>query len=481
MLVFILNPEKRALQPKVTQNVILAASAHWRCEIVDGAIGERMNALLDAYNEPFFLTLLAGERINAAFPIQLDLLGAQWDDRTACLRPAIEGAQRGPVIWRAAAVVGAGGFADCDWLPFQSMVLVDMMNRLSSSWRVGELPSAWWQSAGGSPRPAAWRKATQTHSRIAPLLASRDDPTPTTTAPLFTVALCAYNDAATLCWSIRSVLAQTDEDWELLVVNDGSNDETAEVLGRLPDDARIRILTHALNQGKARSLNETLAASRGAWLLELDADDWLAADCLSRLRVQIAHADDACGLWFADHDEWLERPDGEPIFRRTARAMPEYDEAALLADAAPLAPRLYWTEALRQLGGWREQDPFGGRLYEDFQMIVRLARVFPVRHVPAVLYHRRLRGDSLTRTNLDQYALWKSWFEQAVRQSELGENSNVVDVRRHDADLARCLRIKVLDGLHDQRSGRDVEQDAGDELGLLVHLDTATDDHGQSS
>ncbi|MFD2333521.1 glycosyltransferase family 2 protein [Cohnella sp. GCM10020058] len=415
MLVFILNPDHRALPPRLTQNDVLSAFPLWRCEIVEGAIGERMNAILDGYNAPFFLTLLAGERLNAGCLAGLRTLGDQLDDETACLCPSVAPDRRGPVVWRTSAVQENDGFADCDWLPFQSLVLIDMMNRLSQGWRIAELPAALWQP-GVYPRPAAWRKAPEMRERIAPLLRSRPVPSLSAGTPFFSVALCAYNAAATLCWSIRSVLAQADGDWELFVVNDGSDDETAALLTRLPDDPRIRILTHARNQGKVRCLNEALAASRGRWLLELDADDWLADDCLTQFRKQIADSEKPCGLWYADHDEWLERPEGEPLFRRTAKAMTEFDETKLLEAASPLAPRLYRTEALRRLGGWWEHGLFDGRLYEDFQMIVRLARLYPVRRIPAALYHRRLRADSVTRTNLDGYAAWKSWFEHAVRK-----------------------------------------------------------------
>lgn len=418
MRVFILNPEKRALLPSVTKNAIHAASPEWRCEIVDGAIGERMNAALDAYAEPFFVTLTAGERVYADFPDRAETQKRLLDADVACVRMADDDALRGPVLWRAAAVQQAGGFADSDWLPFQSLALVEMVKRLMPRWRIGEWPASWPQPAG-NVRPAAWRKTTQTNGRIGPLLSSLDTPPPFQIGvPLFTVVLCAYNAADTLGWAIRSVLAQSDGDWELLIVNDGSCDDTASLLARLPDDGRIRLMTHAVNQGKARCLNEALAVSRGRWLLELDADDWLTFDCLSRMRAATANDDGECGLWYADHEEWRERPGGEPVYVRTACAAPEYDERALLDDAVPIAPRLYRTEALNSLGGWREQDPFGGRLYEDFQMIVRIARAYPVRRIPAALYHRRLRADSVTHANLDRYEAWKRWFRQASREND---------------------------------------------------------------
>jgi len=90
------------------------------------------------------------------------------------------------------------------------------------------------------------------------------------------VVLPAYNAARTLAGSIASVRAQTWSDWELIVVDDGSRDATAELaqeLGRL--DRRIRLIRQR-NRGVSAARNAGIDAARGRYLAFLDADDrWL--------------------------------------------------------------------------------------------------------------------------------------------------------------------------------------------------------------
>jgi glycosyltransferase involved in cell wall biosynthesis len=88
---------------------------------------------------------------------------------------------------------------------------------------------------------------------------------------LVSVMMPAYNAAAYIEQAIHSALAQTYTRWELLVVNDGSTDDTAAVAERF-DDARIRILTKE-NGGESTARNMALDHARGEFIAFLDADD----------------------------------------------------------------------------------------------------------------------------------------------------------------------------------------------------------------
>ena len=87
------------------------------------------------------------------------------------------------------------------------------------------------------------------------------------------VIMPAYNRADTILRAVRSVLAQTYRDWELIVVDDGSTDETAALVSKL--DPRIRVIRQN-NQGITGARNTGLAASTGQYIAFLDSDDeWL--------------------------------------------------------------------------------------------------------------------------------------------------------------------------------------------------------------
>lgn len=95
-----------------------------------------------------------------------------------------------------------------------------------------------------------------------------------TTDNLVSIMMPAYNAEQFLAEAVASVLAQTYQDWELLLVNDGSTDKTADIAARFTDP-RIRLL-HKENGGESSARNMALDNSRGAFIAYLDADDaWL--------------------------------------------------------------------------------------------------------------------------------------------------------------------------------------------------------------
>jgi glycosyltransferase involved in cell wall biosynthesis len=90
--------------------------------------------------------------------------------------------------------------------------------------------------------------------------------------PRVTVLLPVYNGDRFLREAIDSVLGQTWEDFELLVVNDGSTDETATILKNY-SDTRLQVITNEHNTGVSASLNRGLAHASGEYVARIDADD----------------------------------------------------------------------------------------------------------------------------------------------------------------------------------------------------------------
>lgn len=95
--------------------------------------------------------------------------------------------------------------------------------------------------------------------------------------PLVSVIMPAYNAARFLEEAVRSVMAQTVTDWELLILDDGSKDDTARLAAALAaEDARIRFLPNEKNMGVARTRNRGFDLCRGQYVALLDSDDvWL--------------------------------------------------------------------------------------------------------------------------------------------------------------------------------------------------------------
>lgn len=93
---------------------------------------------------------------------------------------------------------------------------------------------------------------------------------------LVSIIMPSYNTAKYIAESIRSVLAQTYEKWELLIVDDCSTDNTDEIVKPFLADERIRYFKNEINCGAAISRNKALREAKGKWIAFLDSDDlWL--------------------------------------------------------------------------------------------------------------------------------------------------------------------------------------------------------------
>lgn len=101
--------------------------------------------------------------------------------------------------------------------------------------------------------------------------------------PVVSIVMPAYQAEPFVEEAIRSVMAQTVTDWELLVLDDGSSDATPEIIKRLArEDSRIHYLPNATNLGVAKTRNRGFDLCRGAYIALLDSDDVWHPDKLEK-------------------------------------------------------------------------------------------------------------------------------------------------------------------------------------------------------
>jgi glycosyltransferase involved in cell wall biosynthesis len=132
-------------------------------------------------------------------------------------------------------------------------------------------------------------------------------------APTFTIAMAAHDAAETIDAAIRSVLAQTRQDLELVVVDDGSTDTTADIVEGYADDARVR-LVRGKRGGPAAARNDAVAAGSGRYVSMLDSDDlWLPTYLESMDRAL-----GAAGAGLAYTDAWVLDDGSRRVQRATA-------------------------------------------------------------------------------------------------------------------------------------------------------------------
>src|SRR4051812_26490436 len=103
---------------------------------------------------------------------------------------------------------------------------------------------------------------------------------------LVSVVIPCFNQARFLGKAVESVLSQVDVELEVIVVNDGSTDETVQVASQFFADPRFRLINQK-NAGLPAARNRGLRESAGKYLNFLDSDDWLAADMFRTLSTAL--------------------------------------------------------------------------------------------------------------------------------------------------------------------------------------------------
>lgn len=204
-----------------------------------------------------------------------------------------------------------------------------------------------------------------------------------TSTPLVTVAIPAYNHGRYLAEAIESVLGQDYPAVEVIVVDDGSTDETPEVMARYA--GRVEAISQA-NIGQSETINRAWQRGRGEIVAYLSADDRLKPHAISTA-VAALRADVNLVMVYGDFD--LIDPESRHV--RRVRA-PEFDYRELVADlVCPPGPGAFLRRtAAERAGGW---DP-SLKQSPDFEFWLRVGLLGRCARIPAALADLRVHPGS---------------------------------------------------------------------------------------
>ena len=221
------------------------------------------------------------------------------------------------------------------------------------------------------------------------------------TEPAVSVVLPTYNRAPLLGRALRSVLGQSYEDFEVLVIDDGSTDETAGVMATF-GDPRIRYVQLARNTGAGAARNVGIRMSRGKFLAFQDSDDEWVASKLAKQMSAFERGPSELGVVYSD----MQRVWGDGT--ETYLAAPNVLPGRLVGTSAwfyqvcdlGIQSTLIKREWLDAAGHFNEELP----ALEDLEMFIRLSRLcaFERLREPLVKYH------DTQGLSKDRYAKWVS-------------------------------------------------------------------------
>jgi len=268
------------------------------------------------------------------------------------------------------------------------------------------------------------------------------------TRPEVTVSMPARNAEPFIGCALASVLRQREVDLEVIVVEDASEDHTADVVAGIADP-RVRLIRNPVRRGIAACHNIVLDHSGAPFVAHVDADDVVLSGALRRM-VDLLEGDPALGQ---GHCYFFEI-DGDSrttvaAFRRRwewfhATRPPGMDyRAAIMRGCVINHLRTYRRAALQATGRFNESLPYG----EDYEMALRLLERFEIGLAPEFLYAYRIHGASTTESlRHEEWRLLVAQIQTWRRVWRLNENHFI---RRKRGAMIRSVaaRLAQLSGL----------------------------------
>lgn len=217
---------------------------------------------------------------------------------------------------------------------------------------------------------------------------------PSQPVPSVSVVMPAYNAAKYLREAIDSILAQTYTDFEFIIINDGSTDDTRAIIQSY-DDPRIVYLENETNSGICVTLNKGLDAARGRYIARMDADDISLPE---RLAIQVqymdAHPDIAvCGTDIQVFGEGLK----DYVFQQIHS--PEDCVAGLLFNPCLAHPSVIIRRSILEANHLRYNDEFRG--LEDFELWWNISKFSKLNNIaiPLLKYRHHKGQETQKRTD----------------------------------------------------------------------------------
>lgn len=220
-----------------------------------------------------------------------------------------------------------------------------------------------------------------------------------TTRPEVSVIIPTYDRAQVINRAIQSVLDQTFSNFEIIIIDDGSTDNTEEVVKGL-GDSRIRYIRHDTNRGASAARNTGLNLVRGDYIGFLDSDDeWLPTK-LAR-QMELFTRDDKGDLGLVLCEVLVRGPSSERRIVPKLKLITYENLLSHRADAGYFMPQFLIKCALAGTELYFDEDLPSS---EDWSLLLRLARICRIDYVPEVLV--RIHTDSVNRiSNLNTYLI----------------------------------------------------------------------------
>lgn len=241
--------------------------------------------------------------------------------------------------------------------------------------------------------------------------------------PLVSIIIPTHNSGGFIAETISSVRAQTWPTWEAVVTDDGSTDDTVEIVRRLAaEDQRIVLVENAAMGHAGANRNRGLDAARGDYVAFLDADDLWAPEKLE-VQLGVIQGREKPGAVFSPAEDFNDGPVPFQRFFYNAPPPPDrmeqYRQLLLKGDHYSTSSLLLTREFVEEIGRFSEADDL--RSGQDTDFLARAIWRRPMIFAPGALVKMRNRLASLTARNMGNWMRYFAIAREAERRGELPE------------------------------------------------------------
>lgn len=234
--------------------------------------------------------------------------------------------------------------------------------------------------------------------------------------PLVSILLGAYNEEESIARTLQSLLGQAFNNYEIIVVDDGSTDHTVDVVRQFRDD-RIRLLQNDRNGGLPSALNHGLDATRGEYIARADADE---RSLPFRLEQQVEALETRQHVQVVSSWYRIVGQDSEQITEIEIPPCEGVGIDELIADPPEIAHGsvMMRKSSLKSVNGYREAFT----LAQDYDLWLRLAERYGsgwLHVIPEVLYERKISGDQLVKRR--QQRSYADAAKEAAKRRQTGQ------------------------------------------------------------
>ena len=241
--------------------------------------------------------------------------------------------------------------------------------------------------------------------------------------PLVTVVCLSYNHEDYIDECITSILDQTYQNIEVILVDDASNDNSAKTLHRYATDYKWKFINNTINQGNCRAFNKALAIAKGKYIIDLAADDVLFPLRIEKQVKDLERKTQDYAVGYSDAQYIDEKSNF--FTKHSLKTNPPFPSGNIYQDIIEryfISPptTMVNTEVLQNIGGYDENLS-----YEDWDYMIRISRNYKFSYLDECLTKKRFVKTSLSKN-----------FQN--KKSEL----------MHSSTFEICKKIKSLNTTH---------------------------------